>query len=30
MATTNLTAGMTYTFRINLLVGNIQFKVGVK
>jgi hypothetical protein len=30
MATTNLTAGNTYGFRINLALGNIQFQVGVK
>jgi hypothetical protein len=30
MATSNLDAGATYTFRINLAVGGIQFKVGVK
>ena len=30
MATSNLAAGMTYTFRINLAVGSIQFRVGVK
>ena len=30
MATSNLQAGTTYTFRINLAVGSIQFKVGVK
>lgn len=30
MATTNLTAGNTYTFRINLAFGSIMFTVGVK
>ena len=30
MATNNLTAGTTYTFRINLLYGHIDFRVGVK
>jgi len=30
MATSNLAAGTTYTFRINLAVGSIQFRVGVK
>ena len=30
MATTNLTAGNTYRFRINLGLGNIQFQIGVK
>ena len=30
MATTNLDAGSTYTFRINLALGSIQFQVGVK
>ena len=32
MATTNLTAGQTYTFRINLAYGpaSITFMVGVK
>jgi len=30
MATSNLTQGSTYTFRINLAIGNIQFVVGVK
>jgi hypothetical protein len=30
MATSNLDAGSTYTFRINLANGSIQFKVGVK
>ena len=30
MATSNLEAGATYTFRINLALGSIQFKVGVK
>jgi len=30
MATSNLDQGATYTFRINLAVGSIQFKVGVK
>jgi len=30
MATTNLTAGYTYTFRINLKYGDIQFTVAVK
>jgi hypothetical protein len=30
MATSNLAAGTTYTFRINLAVESIQFRVGVK
>jgi hypothetical protein len=30
MATSNLTAGSTYTFHINLAVGYIEFVVGVK
>jgi MBG domain (YGX type)/Immunoglobulin domain/Galactose oxidase, central domain len=30
MATTNLTQGNTYTFRINLAYGSITFRVGVK
>jgi hypothetical protein len=30
MATSNLSQGSTYTFRINLAVGYIQFVVGVK
>jgi hypothetical protein len=30
MATSNLTAGNTYTFRINLTFGNIVFVVGVR
>jgi hypothetical protein len=30
MATTNLAAGTTYTFRINLAEGSITFRVGVK
>jgi hypothetical protein len=30
MATSNLTQGTMYTFRINLAYGNITFKVGVK
>jgi hypothetical protein len=30
MATTNLTAGYTYTFRINLKYGTILFTVGAK
>jgi hypothetical protein len=30
MVTTNLTAGYTYTFQINLKYGNIQFTVAVK
>ena len=30
MATSNLSAGSTYTFRINLANGSITFKVGVK
>jgi hypothetical protein len=30
MATSNLTAGTTYTFNINLASGTITFKVGVK
>jgi hypothetical protein len=30
MATSNLAGGTTYTFQINLRVGNIQFTVGVK
>jgi MBG domain (YGX type)/Bacterial Ig-like domain (group 3)/Galactose oxidase, central domain len=30
MATINLTAGTTYTFKINLAYGSIIFKVGVK
>src|SRR5206468_1314134 len=29
MATNNLTAGTTYTFRVNLLYGDIAFGVGV-
>jgi hypothetical protein len=30
MATSNLSSGTTYTFRINLALGSIQFQVGVK
>jgi len=30
MATTNLSSGSTYQFRINLAYGNIPFVVGVK
>jgi hypothetical protein len=30
MATSNLTAGTTYTYRINLAFGSITFRVGVK
>jgi len=30
LVTTNLTAGYTYTFQINLKYGNIQFTVAVK
>jgi len=30
MATTNLSQGSTYTFRINLAYGSISFRVGVK
>ena len=30
MATSNLAAGTTYMFRINLALGSIQFQVGVK
>ena len=30
MSTTNLDAGYTYTFRINLAYGNIIFQVAVK
>ena len=30
MATSNLTANMNYTFRVNLRVGPITFKVGIK
>jgi hypothetical protein len=30
MATTNLQAPMTYTFRINLAYGSITFRVGTK
>ena len=30
MATSNLAVGTTYTFRINLAYGNVQFTVGVK
>jgi hypothetical protein len=30
MATSNLQAGTTYTFQINLVLGNIKFRVGVK
>ena len=30
MATSNLQASTTYTFRINLALGSIQFRVGVK
>jgi hypothetical protein len=30
MATSNLTSGMTYTYRINLAYGSITFKIGIK
>jgi hypothetical protein len=30
MATTSVQAGYTYTFRINLLYGNIMFTVALK
>jgi hypothetical protein len=30
MATSNLSSGTTYRFRINLTYGNIEFMVGVR
>ncbi len=30
MATSNLSAGNTYGFRINLALGKIEFQIGVK